>query len=136
MVKSALLFMGVLSLLFITSDPCYAQIYKWVDEKGTLHFSEEPPPANLRNQNKNQEKVQEKSQVKDQRRVKDQAKIQDKTVNNPATPEDTQAILKRLEIGNRQIPEDMKKYGPSDSGPGPLGTEQAATPPAVRRGSS
>jgi hypothetical protein len=56
-------------------------LYKWVDEKGTVHFSENPPPKNK----------EEKKKGK----------------GNPSE------ILKRLEVGNRTIPEDMKKYGPA-----------------------
>src|SRR4030042_6034762 len=111
MERKAFLFLLILPFLIITSELCWAQVYKWVDEKGTVHFSDGPPPGNLKSQDKNQEKVQESSQVKDQN------KNPEKTVDKQATQENTQARLKRLEIGNRQIPEDMKKYGPgSDSG--------------------
>ena len=128
MERKAFLFLLILPFLIITSDHCWAQVYKWVDDKGTVHFSDGPPPGNLKSQDKNQEKSQ----------VKDQNKNPEKTVDKQATQENTQAILKRLEIGNRQIPEDMKKYGPgSDSGyERPRGAEQTATTPTARRATS
>ena len=132
MERKAFLFLLILPFLIITSDHCWAQVYKWVDDKGTVHFSDGPPPGNLKSQDKSQEKVREKSQVKDQN------KNPEKTVDKQATQENTQAILKRLEIGNRQIPEDMKKYGPgSDSGyERPRGEEQTAPIPTIRRSTS
>jgi hypothetical protein len=75
----------ILFLVFIflgISEKGFGQYYKWVDEEGIVHFSEEPPP---------EASVKEKKQ--------------------PPT-ENTAKILKKLEFGNREIPEDMKKYGP------------------------
>lgn len=31
-------------LLAMLSTPCQAAIYKWVDEKGVTHYTEQPPP--------------------------------------------------------------------------------------------
>ncbi|MGH7788027.1 MAG: DUF4124 domain-containing protein [Candidatus Binatia bacterium] len=33
----------LLLAMFALGTPCAAQIYKWVDEKGTVHFSNDPP---------------------------------------------------------------------------------------------
>ncbi len=77
----------ILFLVFIFLGICeksFAQyLYKWVDEEGNVHFSEDPPP---------EASLKEKKQ--------------------PPT-ENTAKILKKLEFGNREIPEDMKKYGPA-----------------------
>jgi len=35
-------------LLLLISNPLAAQqYYRWVDENGTMHFSENPPPSNV-----------------------------------------------------------------------------------------
>jgi hypothetical protein len=77
----------ILFLVFIFLGICEKSLgqylYKWVDEEGNVHFSEDPPP---------EASVKEKKQP-------------------PA--ENTAKILKKLEFGNREIPEDMKKYGPA-----------------------
>jgi hypothetical protein len=81
MVKMVFVLILVLGF-FAAGENAFGQtLYKWVDEKGTVHFSESPPP-----------------------RIK-----QEKTTSmgNPSE------ILKKLEVGNRKIPEDMKKYGPA-----------------------
>ena len=79
--KLALVSCLVMSLLLVSEEGFGQGLYKWVDEKGTLHFSESPPP----------EKKEEGAKNK----------------------ENTSQIIKKLEVGNRTIPEDMKKYGPA-----------------------
>lgn len=129
--KKKLLFLGLIGLFFIMCNPCWAQLYKWVDEKGTIHFSDEPPPASIKTQPKDPAKTQTKTQDKNQERN------QKETEKQAAQEADTQAILKRLEMGNRQIPDDMKKYGPAGGYGGPQGGGgQAASSPGVSRGSS
>lgn len=115
--------------LFAIGENTWGQIYKWVDEKGTVHFSDNPTSVTLKSQDESQDKSQDKNQVKNQ----------DKTLDKQTTKEDTSAILKRLEIGNRYIPEDMRKYGPA----GPAAYErprdgggQAASTPSPRRSKS
>jgi hypothetical protein len=76
----------VLSLLGIVEKGFGQTLYKWVDEKGTVHFSENPPPETSINEQK-----------------------------KPPT-ENTLKILKKLEYGNREVPNDMKKYGPGGGG--------------------
>jgi hypothetical protein len=39
---------AVLLLLFITSALAQAQVYRWVDEKGTVHYSNALPPAGIK----------------------------------------------------------------------------------------
>ena len=86
MPKILLILFIVMGLLGIVEKGFGQTLYKWVDEKGTVHFSEDPPP---------------------QTTVKEEKK--------PPT-EDTAKILKKLEFGKREIPEDMKKYGPGGGG--------------------
>jgi hypothetical protein len=132
----------VLFLLAIDENTWANEIYKWVDEKGTVHLSDTPPPAVLKNQDKgqpknqdlNKDKTDDKNQVKNQ--DKNKVKKQDGDSDKLTTKEDALAILKRLEVGNRTIPEDMRKYGPA----GPAGYErppdaggQTPSPPSVRR---
>lgn len=114
---------------------CWAQLYKWVDEKGTVHFSENPPPGDLKSQNKDQTGVQGKDQVKTQE--KRASKNQSNQPGKQPSQEENLAILKRLEVGNRQIPDDMKKYGPGGGYEAPRrGSEQAVSSPGVQRSSS
>jgi hypothetical protein len=86
MPKIFLILFIVLVLLGVGEKGFGQYLYKWIDEKGTVHFSEDPPPETA---------VKEKKQ--------------------PPT-ENTAKILKKLEFGNREIPEDMKKYGPGGGG--------------------
>jgi hypothetical protein len=126
------LFLLFLFLVAFNSSICEAQLYKWVDEKGTIHFSDDPPPAALKTQAKDPAKVQVKTQDKNQE--KNQKRNSEKQTTQES---DTQAILKRLEMGNRYIPDDMKKYGPGGGYEGPRGGgEQTVSSPSVRRGSS
>jgi hypothetical protein len=136
MMKNRLLALGLITYLFIMSNPCWAQLYKWVDEKGTIHFSDDPPPAAVKGlakdpakgQVKTQDKIQEKNPVKNQKENPEKRATQEA---------DTQAILKRLEMGNRYIPDDMKKYGPGGGYEGPReGGGQTVSSPSVTRGSS
>jgi hypothetical protein len=81
MVKIIIILLVVLGF-FASGEGVFGQtLYKWVDEKGTVHFSEDPPPRN-----------------KEEKRT---------------SKGNSSEILKKLEIGNRTIPEDMKKYGPT-----------------------
>jgi clan AA aspartic protease (TIGR02281 family) len=34
-------FLSVLFIMFLSISPCYGEMYKWVDEKGTLHFADD-----------------------------------------------------------------------------------------------
>ncbi len=142
MKKRLVLLFLLLFFMAINSNICEAQIYKWVDEKGTVHFSDGPPSGAAKVQDKSQDKSLDKKQDKNQvqKQVKNQENKQpgsrDKTVNKQAAKEDAQAILKNLEIGNRYIPDDMKKYGPSGGYERPRDAEQTARSPTVRRTSS
>ena len=139
--KPSLVFL-VLFLFAIGKDGWANEIYKWVDEKGTMHLSDTPPPAVLKNQDKSQPKNQDlnkdKTDYKNQAKNQDKNKVKKRDGNSDklTAKEDTTAILKRLELGNRTIPEDMRKYGPA----GPAGYErppdagaQTPSPPSVRR---
>jgi len=81
MPKIFLILFLVFSLLGICEESFGQFLYKWVDEEGNVHFSENPPPETS---------VKEKKQ----------------------SSTENVKILKKLEFGNREIPEDMKKYGP------------------------
>ncbi len=139
--RDGLLLFFLLIFLLMGSSNCEAQLYQWADDKGTLHFSESPP-ENLKSPDNKPDKDRDKGQVRN--RVNDEVKKN--TVINPARnqgqagdktskEEDTQAILNRLEVGNRTIPEDMKKYGPA-SPEGPSRRDQGGDSQPVRRSSS
>ena len=84
------LILSIVLLLAGIGEKGFGQtLYKWVDEKGTVHFSDDPPP---------------------QTAVKEGKK---------SSKENTEKILKNLEFGNREIPDDMKKYGPGSGGSSP-----------------
>ncbi len=105
---------AVFAFLTISGDS-WGQMYKWVDEKGTLNFSDNPASVPPKQQGKQpQQPEKEKKQ----------------TVSQPkqAAKEDTQAILKGMEYGNRKIPDDMLKYGPGGGGtyPGSRGDTSEA----------
>jgi hypothetical protein len=86
MPKILLILIIVLGLSGISEKSFGQYLYKWVDEKGTVHFSDDPPPQT--------------------------------TVKKEKKPpkENTAKILKKLEYGNRDIPDDMKRYGPGGGG--------------------
>ena len=73
----------VFVLLTMGGDTWGGEMYKWVDEKGTLHMSDNPTSGIFGKQEKQ------------------------------VAEEDTGKILKKLEMGNRDIPRDMWKYGPA-----------------------
>jgi len=101
--RSLVLAATVVFALMTTWEDSWGQTYKWVDEKGTLNFSDNPASVPPKKQGKQpQQPEKEKKQ----------------TVNQPKQPakEDTLAILKGMEFGNRKIPEDMLKYGPGGGG--------------------
>ena len=83
MAKMVFVLSLVLSLLAFGGRSFGQVFYKWVDEKGIVHFSDTPPSANLAEE----EKI--------------------------TTKEKAMKTIKGLETGNRSIPEDMKKYGPA-----------------------
>ncbi len=139
MSQGLLLFCLCVSLLVVRSN-CEAQLYQWVDEKGTLHFSESPPPEKVKNLDKKQDQIKDKGVVRDKTKGEDKKTISNYTVRNQeqsrSAKEDSISILKRLEVGNRPIPDDMKKYGPA-SPEGPSRRDQAGdSQPSVRRSSS
>jgi len=39
--KTAKRFLSVIFILFLSISPCYGEMYRWVDEKGTLHFADD-----------------------------------------------------------------------------------------------
>ena len=104
--KICLVFL-VLFIFAIGSNTWGQVFYKWIDEKGVVHFSEDPPAVIVKNQGKDQNKTQAKSEDKNQ------VKKENKTLDKQTTKEDSLAILKGLEVGNRTIPKDMRKYGPA-----------------------
>jgi hypothetical protein len=81
----------------------WGQLYHWVDEKGTVHLSDQAPPAPSKQQE-----------------------------DKPAK-ENASATLKNLEVGNRQIPKDMRKYG-SSSGGGERPRQDSRPSPPSRSG--
>jgi hypothetical protein len=126
-----LLFFLALLPFILGSNICSAQIYKWIDEKGTVHFSDSPASGAVKNQDKGQARAPDKNQEIPQDRS--QSKNLDKKEGKQTAKENDRATLKHLEVGSRYIPEDMKKYGPAGGYDGPRGGGDA---PSVQRGSS
>ncbi len=87
--KVALVVFAVFTLSISSGTVFGESIYKWVDEKGTLNFSDAPQP-DVRNH-----------------------------PDKKAIKENTNATMKKLEEGNRVIPQDMLKYGSAGSPPQP-----------------
>jgi hypothetical protein len=83
--KGALAVLVVFTLLISRGTVFGESIYKWVDEKGTVNFSDSPQP-DVRNH-----------------------------PDKKAIKEDTNATVKRLEVGNRVMSRGMLKYGPARS---------------------
>jgi hypothetical protein len=139
MEKRLVLLFLLFFIMAVCSSVCEAQIYKWVDEKGTVHFSDGPSAGVVKGQDKNQDKIQKDKDL-DKKYLKNQDVKQisgpDRKVDKKAAKEDTQAILKNLEVGNRYISDDMKKYGPSGGYERPREPDQAMRSAPVRRTSS
>ncbi len=96
-------------------------IYKWVDEKGTIHFSDNPAPITQ----KSQETIPDKNQLESP------DKNQGKGANGQAVQKDSHAILKQYEFGRRNVPDQMLKQGsarPTSSQQGAGKTGSAAAP--------
>jgi hypothetical protein len=126
------LFLPVFFLFIAGGSICSAQIYKWVDEKGTVHFSDGPtagsPPGKDQDKGKSQDRTPTKPQDRGQREAleKKQEKKQDKKEEKQTAKQGSQPSLKHMEVGNRYIPEDMKKYGPAGGAEGPKGGGDAS----------
>jgi len=73
-------------------------IYKWIDEKGTLNFSDNPSPKIFESQAKNRPPTTASPSGRREGIEKG----------------DSLAVVKNLEIGHRSIPSDMHKYGPGN----------------------
>jgi hypothetical protein len=102
-------------------------------------FPKALPPGDLKSQSKDQIRVQGKDQVKPQEKNQEKraSKNQSNHPEKQPSQAETLAILKRLEVGNRQIPDDMKKYGPGGGYEAPRrGSEQTVSSPSVQRSSS
>jgi hypothetical protein len=83
--KGAPVVIVILTLLISSGTVLGESIHKWVDEKGTVNFSDSPQP-DVRNH-----------------------------PDKKAIKEDTNATVKRLEVGKRVISRDMLKYGAARS---------------------
>ncbi len=61
----------IIAILVLISAPLSAQgLYRWADEKGTLHFSDSPPPDNIPKSNiLSEPKAKESKQKKDGNRI-------------------------------------------------------------------
>jgi hypothetical protein len=94
--KVALAVLVVFTLLIPRGTVFGESIYKWVDEKGTVNFSDSPQP-DVRNH-------------PDKRAIK----------------ENTDATVKKLEVGKRVIPQDMLKYGSAGNPPQPRRQDDAS----------
>jgi hypothetical protein len=94
--KVALAMLVVFGLSLLSGTAMGDSVYKWVDEKGTLNFSDSPQP-DVRNH-----------------------------PDKKAIKENTNATVKKLEVGNRVIPQDMLKYGPAGSLPQPRRQDDAS----------
>jgi hypothetical protein len=38
----------LLAAIFVATAPAYAEVYKWVDEKGVVHYTDKPPTENAK----------------------------------------------------------------------------------------
>ena len=82
--RNVLLILFLVFFLLATSGNVLGgDVYKWVDEKGTLNFSDNPQPEIL------------------------------KSRENKTTKEDGSETVKNLTVGNRELTEDQMKYAPS-----------------------
>ncbi len=97
-------------------------IYRWVDEKGTIHFSDNPAPVTP----KSQETIPDKNQLESP------DKNQGKRANRQAVQEDSHTILKQYEFGKRDVPNQKLKYGSARSASSKQGTEKAASAAAPK----
>ena len=91
-------------LLTICEKTLGSEIYKWVDEKGIVHYSENPPSVSTKDR------------------------------EGQLAKEDSISILKKREFGNREIPKDMLKYGAAPDGSGGSQQNNKAGSVPVRRG--
>jgi hypothetical protein len=135
--KARVSFLLPVFFLFITGGSiCSAQIYKWVDEKGTVHFSDSPtagnPPGKGQDKGRSPDRTPAKPQDRGQREAlekkqeKNQEKKQDGKEETQTAKQGSQPSLRHLEVGSRYIPEDMKKYGPAGGAEGPRGGGDAS----------
>ena len=94
-------------------------IYKWIDEKGTLNFSDNPSPKVFESQAKNRPLTTASPSGRREGIEKG----------------DSLAVVKNLEIGRRSIPSDMHKYGPGNPIPRASETQTFNSPSRRTRSS-
>lgn len=105
-------------LLLITETALADEIYKLVDEKGTVHFSDNPAPGTVRSQQRQPLKENNaESNVKltfgNQQPPKGRVYFSDHFTPAAApsqkktSKENPAEITKRLSLGNRQLPKDQ-----------------------------
>ncbi len=97
-------------------------IYKWVDEKGTIHFSDSPAPINQKSQ----------ETTPDQNQLKSPGQNQGKGADRQAAREDSHTILKQYEFGKRNIPNQTLKYGSARSASSQQGAGKAVSAAAPK----
>ncbi len=106
MSKLVLVFIMVFGLMATGEYAFGYDTYQWVDEKGTVNFSDNPTPRSGSYELK------------------------------PLVQEDSQAITKKLSFGNRQIPKDQLRYYYMTSPNTPEGRKSVPQPRSVSAKSS
>jgi hypothetical protein len=96
--KMALAVFIACTLLAFSGSVFGESIHKWVDEKGTLNFSDSPQP-DVRNH-----------------------------PDKKAIKENTNETVKKLEVGKRAIPQDILKYGSAGSAAEPRKQDDTSKP--------
>lgn len=101
-IRSILFTLLVVMVVGLTTfKPCYAEIYKWIDEKGTVHFTEDPSKIPERYRNKTVvSEVPESSSEKEAFSISN---------NSPYTHPS-----RKLELAPRETAEVSQDWGPGE----------------------
>ena len=101
MSKSKLFFFCTLLFVLIQTTAAYSEFYKWVDENGTTHYSEFPPPdTNLENVYDTYKANEDKTSInRDNKKVSEES---DKPIQNQDN-KSKEIILKKSDIVGKWV---------------------------------
>ena len=105
-ILAALLAVIVVGLLMF--EPSHAEIYKWVDEKGTIHFTEDPATIPEKYREKTQSRTTEEDLVPFEQRIMLKKK-EDTELRERLKREKNEAEIRRLEKQLEKVSEGVEK---------------------------
>jgi len=111
MKATRIILVGLLAVIvvgLVMFKPSHAEIYKWVDEKGTIHFTEDPATIPEKYREKTQSRTTEEDLVpfEQRRRLKEKEEAE---LRERLKREKNEAEIRRLEEQLKKVSESVEK---------------------------